>query len=185
MLEIKFDKFPVLETERLLLRPFTLDDAEVFLDLNANEKVTQYFDRPKMQNMDEAIKTLNKISTSFEKNEGVTWAIELKETKIIIGHLTYWRIIKEHYRAEMGYSLFPEYWRKGFMSEAIQKVIDFGFLILKFHSIEANVDPRNIASMKLLERSGFLREGYLKENFYFNGKFFDTALYSLLNKKEL
>lgn len=184
MLEIKFNGFPVLETERLFFRQFTSDDAEVFLDLNSNEKVIQYFDRPKMPNMEEAIKTLNKISASFENNEGVTWAIELKEAKKIIGHITYWRIIKEHYRAEMGYSLFPEYWRKGFMSEAIRKVIDFGFFKLKFHSIEANVDPRNIASMKLLERTGFMREGYLKENFYFNGKFFDTALYSLLNIKE-
>ena len=184
MLEIKFNGFPVLETERLLFREFTLNDTEDFFALNTNEKVIQYFDRPKMQSMEEAIKMIKKISTSFENNEGITWAIELKETRKIIGHITYWRIIKEHYRAEMGYSLFPEYWGKGFMSEAIQQVIVFGFSKLKFHSIEANVDPRNISSMKLLERAGFKREGYLKENFYFNGKFFDTALYSLLNKKE-
>jgi RimJ/RimL family protein N-acetyltransferase len=184
MLEIKFDGFPVLETERLFFRQFTLNDAEDFFALNTNEKVIMYFDRPKMKNIEEAIKTIHKISTTFENNESITWALELKATKKLIGHITYWRIIKEHYRAEMGYSLFPEYWGKGFMSEAIRQVIAFGFSKLKFHSIEANVDPRNLSSMKLLERAGFKREGYLKENFYFDGKFFDTALYSLLNKNE-
>ena len=66
------------------------------------------------------------------------------------------------------------------MQESIKEVIDYGFNVMKLHSIEANVNPDNAASIRLLERNKFKREAYYKENFYFNGKFLDTAIYSLL-----
>ncbi|HUM46715.1 MAG TPA: GNAT family protein, partial [Chitinophagales bacterium] len=86
----------------------------------------------------------------------------------------------EHFRAEIGYSLLPGYWGRGIMLESITAVIRFGFEILKLHSIEANVNPSNIPSIKLLERSGFVKEAHFKENYYFNGKFLDSAIYSLV-----
>lgn len=68
------------------------------------------------------------------------------------------------------------------MFEAIQTVIEFGFEKMKLHSIEANINPENIASKKLLEKAGFIKEAYFKENHFFNGKFIDTEVFSLLNK---
>ena len=78
--------------------------------------------------------------------------------------------------------LHPAHWRKGIMKEAIHAVVDYGFNILGFHSIEALLSPENIASSMVLERTGFVKEGHLKESFHFNGKFGDTAIYSRLNK---
>ena len=94
-----------------------------------------------------------------------------------------YRIIAEHYRAEVGYMLNTGNHQQGIMFEAIQKVIEFGFTNMKLHSIEANINPENIASKKLLEKTGFVREAYFKENYYFNGRFNDTEIYSLLNKE--
>jgi ribosomal-protein-alanine N-acetyltransferase len=70
------------------------------------------------------------------------------------------------------------------MHEALEIVLDYGFGKIKLHSVEANANPENAASIKLLERNGFIREGYFKENYFFNGKFSDSAIYSLLANKD-
>ena len=76
--------------------------------------------------------------------------------------------------------LSKDFHGKGIMHEAMQPVLDYGFNVMKLHSVEADADPNNIASIKLLQKNNFVREAYLKENYYFNGKFFDTVIYSLL-----
>jgi ribosomal-protein-alanine N-acetyltransferase len=182
MLEIKFNGFPVLESERLIFQQISTDDAPDIFELRTNEKVLRYSDRLPMKNMQEAMDMVKLISDTFDKNNGIAWSMKSKETKRTVGHISFWRINKEHHRAEIGYAMFPEYWGKGFMTEAINKVIDYGFSEIKFHSIEANVNPNNLPSIKLLERAGFIREAYFKENYYFNGKFVDSAIYSLVNK---
>jgi ribosomal-protein-alanine N-acetyltransferase len=92
-----------------------------------------------------------------------------------------WNIEKENHRAEIGYALHPAHQGQGLMQEAMTKVLDYGFTQLKLHSVEANVNPDNLTSIKLLEKNNFVREGYFKESFYYNGKYLDAAIYSLLN----
>ena len=181
MLEIKFGEFPVLETERLLLRKFKIEDAPEFFRQRTNDEVWKYIDKPKTQNVEEALELIKKILAAFENNEGIAWVMELKESKKNIGNISFWRIEKENHRAEIGYLLVPEYWGKGIMKEAIDAVVDYGFKKIKIHSIEANVNPLNKASIKLLNKAGFTQEGYFKENYFFNGKFYDSVIFSLLN----
>lgn len=181
MLEINFGEFPVLETERILLRKFKVADAPELFEQRANNEVWRYIDKPQTQNIEEALELIKKILTAFENNEGIAWVIELKENKKNVGNLSFWRIDKANHRAEIGYLLLPEYWGKGITKEAIRKIIQYGFEVMKIHSIEANVNPLNIASIRLLERIGFVREGYFQENYFFNEKFFDTAVFSLVN----
>jgi [ribosomal protein S5]-alanine N-acetyltransferase len=87
---------------------------------------------------------------------------------------------KEHYRAEIGYALHPEHQGIGLMQEALNAVLDYGFTVMNLHSVEANVNPNNAASINLLQRNGFMREGMFRENYFYNGKFLDSAIYSLL-----
>ncbi|MFI5219636.1 MAG: GNAT family N-acetyltransferase [Bacteroidia bacterium] len=181
MLEIKFGEFPVLETERLLLRKFRIEDASDFFAQRTNDEVWKYIDKPKTQSVEEALELINKILAAFENNEGIAWVMEIKETKKNIGNISFWRFEKENHRAEIGYLLLPEYWGKGIMKEAIDAIVDYGFKNIRIHSIEANVNPKNKASLKLLEKSGFVQEGYFKENYFFNGKFYDSAIFSLVN----
>ena len=109
------------------------------------------------------------------------WAITLKENPSkAIGSICFWRMLKEHYRAEIGYALDPAYWRKGIMKETILKTLDYGFSTLGLHSIEARINPHNIASASVLESTGFVREAYFKEDFFRRGAFEDTAVYSRL-----
>ncbi|MFA6249417.1 MAG: GNAT family protein [Mucilaginibacter sp.] len=81
----------------------------------------------------------------------------------------------KHHRAEIAYRLIPAYQGKG----PITEVTRYAFNEIKLHSIEANVNQANQASITLLEKTGFVREGYFKQNFYYNGKILVSAIYSI------
>lgn len=184
MLEISFNPFPLLTTERLLLRQMNDGDAGQVLRLRSDEISMQFLDKPLMQTLKEAELLIRKINTDISTNEGITWAIALKENPSrLIGTIGLWRIIKDHYRAEIGYMLLPEYFNKGYMKEAINEVIKFSFHQLNLHSIEAHINPANIASARVLKTTGFIQEAYFRENFYYNGMFKDSAVYSLVKQK--
>jgi [ribosomal protein S5]-alanine N-acetyltransferase len=80
----------------------------------------------------------------------------------------------------LGYVLHTAHQGKGIMAEALGAVLHYGFHTMKLHSAEANVNPENAASIRVLERQGFVREAYFRENYLFRGRFIDTAIYSLL-----
>ena len=181
MLEVNFSPFPEIETERLLLRRMKMSDAPAFFLLRSIDATMQYIDRVKFTLIEEAEALIQKVLVSLEANEGIMWCITLKDKPdFLIGSIGYWRIINQHYRAEVGYMLHPDFWRKGIMKEALLKVIDYGFKDMKLHSIEAHINPANAASAAILEATGFVREAYFKEDYFYNGNFIDSAIYSLL-----
>lgn len=183
MLELNFSPFPEIKTERLLLRRMTEADAPELLFLRSDETVMKYIDREKAKSVEDVTIFIQTVNANIDKNESIMWAISLKENPdTLIGNISFWRIINQHYRAEIGYMLHPDFWGKGIMKEALLAAIDFGFNQMKMHSIEAHINPDNIASGMLLEKTGFVREAYFKEDFCFRGKFIDTAIYSLLAK---
>ena len=184
MINNDFSIFPTLYTERLILKEITENDAEGLFKMRSNPEVMKYIDRPKPNSVDDVLELIQKMFTMKSKGEGISWGIFRKENPDVnIGNIGLFRIIAEHYRAEVGYMLNANEHQKGIMFEAIQKVISFGFENMKLHSIEANINPENIASKKLLEKAGFLREAFFKENYFFNGRFIDAEIYSLLNNE--
>lgn len=180
MLVCNFTPFPVLTTSRLRLRPLFAADAPQLLRLRSDQQVMTYLDRPSMKSEEEALGMIERIQKDIDNNDGVTWAIALKEDPVMIGTIGFWRISKENHRAEIGYMILPEFQGKGLMQEAMTAVINCGFNQYHFHSIEANVNPANAASIGILERNQFIREAYHRENYYYDGKFLDSAIYSLL-----
>lgn len=181
MLAVNFDPFPVINTERLLLRQITHSDVNEIFFLRSDKRVLQYLDRAPAATKEEATIWIQKIIDLEKNNEAVTWAITCKPELILTGTICFWNITKEHYRSEIGYALHPDQQGKGIMQEAMTAVLDHGFKIMKLHSIEANVNPNNLSSIKLLERNNFIREAYFKENYFYNGKFYDSAIYSLVH----
>jgi ribosomal-protein-alanine N-acetyltransferase len=184
MINIDFSIFPLLYTERLLLKEITENDAQTLFEMRSDQDLMKYIDRPKPDSIDDIYDLIQKMKTMKSKGEGISWGIFKKEQPDLkIGNIGLYRIIAEHYRAEIGYMLNTANHQQGIMYEAILKVIEFGFMQMNLHSIEANINPENIASRKLLEKTGFVREAYFKENYFFNGKFIDSEIYSLLNKR--
>ena len=181
MLQPYFKPFPEIKTERLLLRRLKKDDVNEIFSLRSNEEVMKYIDKERAASLKDAEIFINFINGSADSNTGITWALELKQNPgKMIGSIGFWRLIKEHFRAEIGYMLHPDFWRKGIMKEALVAVIDFGFNEIKLHSIEAQINPGNTASARILESFGFVKEAHFKENYFFEGTFSDTIVYSKL-----
>lgn len=183
MLSPNFTPFPTLTTDRLVLREITTADAPELFFMRTDDRVMKYIERPRPKNIDETITFINTITDLRNKNEIITWGIALKGESKLIGTVVFLNFKKEHYRAEFGYALHPDHWQKGIMNEVAKAVIEYGFKVMKLHSIEANINPANLASQKLLEKHKFVREAYFKENFFWEGKFLDSAIYSLLAPK--
>ncbi|CAM3689536.1 N-acetyltransferase GCN5 [Flavobacterium saliperosum S13] len=182
MLIFDFTDFPILQTERLLLRQINKDDADEMFALRSNPEIMKYIPREMPKTIDDAIKHIEFMQGLLESSECINWAICLKEDNKLIGNIGYFRMQPENHRAEIGYMLDTGFHGKGIMQEALTEIIKYGFETMKLHSIEAVTDPENYASWKLLEKNGFIREGHFKEDCFWQGKYLDSFVYSLLNK---
>lgn len=175
-----FRSFPELESERLFFRRYTKDDSKPIFRLRSEPHVLKYIDMYPIQHLHQAEEFIEKNLDYFNKKEAISWAIIEKKTGLFAGNFAFWRLQPEHCRCEIGYALLPEFWGKGYISETLKVMLDFGFNKFSLHSIEAQVNPVNHKSVRVLERAGFKREAYFKENYLFDGKYIDTAIYSLL-----
>ena len=183
MLTINFHRFHNLETERLILRRVDNNDYKEVLPLRSNPETMKYIPRPLLKNQDDALAHILMIETKIQNNEGINWAITVKGDPKLIGVIGHYRIQLENYRAEIGYMILPEFNGQGIVTEAVKEVVKYGFEIMKLHSIEAVIDPDNVASANVLKKNGFVKEAHLKENEFHEGRFYDSVIYSILNKK--
>lgn len=181
MLDIKFKPFPNLATDRLFLRAINKDDKNEIFALRSDEKIMQFIGRPLAKSVDEAETFINKIAKGIKDNILIYWGITLKVDNSLIGTICLFNISKENHRAEMGYELSPDFQGQGLMQEAFIRVVDYAFNTLQLHSLQAEVNPANTKSINLLERNQFIREAYFKENFFYEGRYLDSAIYSLIN----
>ena len=183
MLDISFSPFPNLETVRLVLKQINSNDADAILALRSNDEVMKYIPRPYLKTKEDALDLIAMFDDKIENGIGINWGIYfLDEPEKLLGIIGYYRMKPEHYRAEVGYMLFPEYNGKGIVSEALQRVVQYGFKEMQLHSIEAILDPENKGSEKVLLKNGFVKEAHLIENEFYEGRFLDSMIYSLLNK---
>lgn len=177
-----FVDFPIIESDRLLFRQFTLDDAERIYSIRSHPQVMKYMDSTPHADVESAAKFIAANMEIYGQQNGIFWAIIHKENQTLIGDFAYWNIDRRHFRGEIGYTLHPDYWTKGYMSETLKMLLPFGFNQLGLHSIEANINPNNENSKRLVKKLGFLKEAYFRENYYYNGQFLDSEIYSLLQK---
>jgi [ribosomal protein S5]-alanine N-acetyltransferase len=172
--------FPILETDRLMLRELTNEDAEGIFDCFSNDEVTRYYGQETLDHIEQAEKFIEFFSNNYHEKRGIRWGIERKETKGIIGTIGFNAWSPKHKRAEVGYEIHPSYWRKGYTSEALSEVLTYGFDVMDLTRIGAVVFVGNDASNQLLTKIGFQKEGILKKYMYQNGVANDTYVYSLL-----
>jgi ribosomal-protein-alanine N-acetyltransferase len=177
-----FAAFPVLQSERLVLRALTPADTDAMFRIMSDPRVVRYFGMGPMQSPQAAAERIANIEASFAEKNGIRWAITRRGSDELIGTCGFWRLVKPHFRAEIGYELAPEAWGQGIMAEAVGAALAFGFGTMGLHSVEANIHPDNAASRRVLEKLGFVQEGYFRESYYEarEGIFTDAAVFSLL-----
>ena len=178
--ESVFENFPVLNSDRLSFRNFQESDAPDMFDLKTDERVMKFMDSERHKSLDDSLKAIQTNQESFKNKTGINWAIIETKSNKCIGYFGYWKLCRDNCRGEIGYSLKPEFWGKGYMLEAMTSLINYGFNSMHLHSIEANINPSNRSSEKLLVKFGFKKEAYFRENYFFEGEFLDSIIYSLL-----
>ena len=157
-------QFPLLETERLLLRRLNADDAPQIFQLRSDEQHNQFIDRPRATVIEDAEAFIEKINTSVGNNESLFWAIQLKEKPTLAGTVALWQFDEQANKAELGYELLSMHQGKGIMNEAIKKVLDFAFADLHLKVIEAWTHPENKRSSSILKKLGFIRDAEAEKN---------------------
>lgn len=182
MMQLNFSPFPFITTLRLTLRQLRSEDAAAIFDLRSDPVVLRYLDRPAAKSLSDATLYIADMNRLVSNNEIIIWGITLQPSDIVIGTVCFWQIEKNHYRAEVGCVLKADQHRRGIMKEALSAVIDYGFNEMNLHSIAANVNPKNEASIALLKSMSFVQEAYFRENYYFNGNFLDSMIFCLVNK---
>lgn len=184
MLDLKtaFATFPELETTRYRLRAITPDDADAIYHIMRDPQVIRYFGQLPMTALDQAVEKVQRIQADFGEQRGVRWAITSRANGQLLGTGGFWRLITEHARAEIGYELAAEHWGQGVMTEVLEAMLGWGFEVMGLHSVEAHIHPANTGSQRVLEKKGFLQEGYFRQNYYdvVEAGFTDTAVFSLL-----
>lgn len=174
--------FPLLETKRLVLREITKEDAAAIYVNFSNPKVTQYYGQETLMHMEQAEQLVDFFTTSFKDKRGIRWGIERREVKGLIGTIGFNAWVPKHKRAEIGYEISEEHWRKGYTSEALHSVLSYGFDELNLTRIGAVVFKDNEASKQLLKKFGFEKEGILRDYMFQNGVPNDTYVYSKLKR---
>jgi ribosomal-protein-alanine N-acetyltransferase len=158
MLHFSLTPFPELSTQRLLLRQLDMRDENTVFTLRSDEKVNAFLGRQRAVTIDDARKFITKITDAISRNESAFWAICLKNDHNMIGSICLWNISHDKEQAEIGYELLPSYQGKGFMQEAFEAVLRFGFRSMKAKRIEAWTTSQNLSSIRVLERNHFQRD---------------------------
>jgi ribosomal-protein-alanine N-acetyltransferase len=176
------NKFPDLTTERLDLVEIQQSHLKDLFLLFGDTKVTEFYNLLPLASEQEGQKLLDWFRSRFKDGLGIRWGIALKGKSDIIGTIGFNNYTQKH-RANIGYDLQSLYWGKGYMTEALKAVIDFGFNELDINRIEAEVMQGNIASEKLLEKLNFTKEGVLRHWMFWNEQHYDMTMYSLLKNE--
>ena len=173
---------PVISTSRVVLRWISADDIDDLYVIFSDPQVMRYWSTPPLANREAAAKLQSEIAAGNESNAMFKWGMALRENNRVIGTTTLFNLSLDNGRAELGYALGRAQWGKGYMHEALQALLAHAFETMRLRRLEADVDPRNAASIRTLERLGFQREGFLRERWHVNGEIQDAIFYGLLRR---
>jgi len=177
------DRLPTIDTPRLRLRWLTPDDDAALLAVFSDFEVCRYMAHGTITERSGVTEMRREIEDGFAARARFKWGIARRDDDLVIGTFSLFGFAPPHRRAEVGYALGRAHWGRGYVTEALEAVLRFAFETLDLHRLEADVDPRNPASMRALERVGFTREGFLRERYHVHGEVQDAVYYGLLRRE--
>lgn len=176
---------PTLDAGTVRLRPHREDDLQDFFALYADPQVMRYWSFPAWTHVDQARERFAGALAGHDPARLLCWAVADLESDRLIGGVTLFAINVDQGRAEIGYAMHSSRWGRGHARNALRALLDHAFGPLGLRRVEADIDPRNQASCRLVERLGFTREGVLRERWHVGGELQDSALYGLLAREWL
>ncbi|MGB7710875.1 MAG: GNAT family protein [Microcoleus sp.] len=173
---------PSIETDRLLMRKITLNDANDMFEYAADPQVSEYTMWSTHGSIEETKYFLKSLLKMYKRRELVDWGIVHKAEKKLIGTCGYVEWSMTHSRGEIGYALDRKYWNQGYMSEAVNAIMEFGFREMLLNRIEAKCEVNNIGSARVMEKVGMQLEGILRQQLFVKGRYWDLKIYSILRE---
>jgi len=174
---------PVITTPRLVLRWISEDDVDGLHEVFSDPQVVRYWSSGPLANREAAAAMQREIAAGNENDTMIKWGLALRDSNSLIGTTTLFNFNLDNGRAELGYAMGRAHWGKGYMHEALQALVSHAFEVMELRRLEADVDPRNAASIRTLERLGFQREGFLRERWHVEGEIQDAFFYGLLRRE--
>ena len=177
-----FETFPTLHTGRFDLVEITHEHLRDILKLFGNDEVTRFYNLHTMTSETEALKLITWFHSRFQDKAGIRWGVSFRGHKEIIGTIGFNKFTRRQ-KANVGYELHPDFWNKGYLTEILKVVVEYGFKELDIDRIEAEVMQGNAASERVLAKAGFTREGVLRHWMYWDNKHYDMTMFSLLQSE--
>lgn len=180
-----FGTFPLIETERLILRQITMADRAAIFRIFSDTEVTRYNVVEIFQNIGDAERLVTEIQDDFKNRVSIRWGITMKDRGTVIGLCTMYNWQRSGIYAHccsVGFEMARTYWQRGYATEALQAVLDFGFEKMDLNRIEATMMLENDGAIDLLLKFGFQLEGILRERGYWKNQFHDVRQYALLKR---
>lgn len=175
------DDFPYLTTHRLILREMTAGDAPALFAILSDADAMRWFGSDPLSTLEQAEKLVETFAAWRQMpNPGTRWGIHSRKNDRLLGSCGLFKWNRTWRSCVVGYELAPSAWGQGFMTEALSAVLDWGFEAMALNRIEAQVHPKNTASIMLLRKLGFLEEGHLREAGFWSGAHHDLKQFALL-----
>lgn len=174
---------PNLETDRLVLRMLSVNDAFDMYEYARDPEICKYVTWNAHESVEDSMAYLNLVEEKYKCGKCFDWGIALKETGRLVGTCGFVNINKTDFRGEIGYVLSRACWEKGLMPEAVRKVCSYGFEFMELNRIEARVFPENTRSQGVLKKIDFQYEGTLRQQQLIKGKYQDLMMFSLLKSE--
>ena len=173
-----------IETDRLILRQFKYSDDDAMLKYwIADEKIQSMYSEPVYTTKEEVKELLDKYISSYAKDDYYRWAIISKDNNECIGQIAFFLVDSKNHFAEIEYCVANEYQNRGYMTEAVNALLDFGFNKIGLHKVQISTKEINKQSQRVIEKSGFTYEGTLRDYFYYNGGYVGRRFYSMLESE--
>jgi len=174
---------PTISTPRVVLRWISEDDIDSLYEIFSNRHVMRYWSSEPLADREAAADLQREIADGNENETMFKWGLALRDSNTVIGTTTLFNLNLDNGRAELGYAMSHAHWGKGYMNEALKALVSHAFEAMDLRRLEADVDPRNAASIRVLEKLGFQREGFLRERWHVNGEIQDAFFYGLLKRE--
>ena len=172
-------EYPI-RTDRLLLRPWRLDELDVYHRMRGDPEVVRYLYDPPLRRDETREKLATLRSSIDEPGQWINVAVEVAATGEVVGDVGIGWQSAVHRSADVGYSFLPEHWGRGYATEAAAALVDQAFSGLAAHRVIGRIDSRNTASAAVLERLGMRLEAHLVENEWVKGEWTDESIYAVL-----
>lgn len=172
--------FPVLQTERLQLVEVTPDHAEALFEILSDEAVTRFYGMDPLTSAEQGTIIVKSFDDTYKTRRGIRWGMVVKETGAFIGTIGFNHLSEYSKKTEIGFELSKSHWGKGYTSEAVRVILRYAFEELDLFRVGAVTFPDNVASIRLLEKQGFVQEGKLRGYLYQGGRSHDGCLFSII-----